>query len=246
MQQKTDNLAREAAKTGLHVNLEKTETMALFKKQQRPITLGDKELKEVDSFTYLGSVLSATGGSYEDIKTRIGKARYAFNTLRPVWRSTSLSTHSKLRIFNSNVKSVLLYGSETWRVTNTLTNKLQVFMNRCLRNILGIKWTDKVKNTDLWKQANQDPVGQQIARRKWRWIGHTLRKPPQDITRQALQWNPQGKRKVGRPKTTWRRSCEEEMKNCNLSWGELKKAAQHRVRWRTVAEALCSTRNPRE
>ncbi|XP_073668649.1 uncharacterized protein [Paramisgurnus dabryanus] len=245
MQQKTDNLVHEASKTGLQINLEKTVIMTLFKKQQQPITLGDSELKEVTSFTYLGSMVSARGGSDEDIKARIGKARYAFITLRPVWRSTSLSVRNKIRIFNSNVKSVLLYGSETWRVTNTLTNKLQVFVNGCLRSLLKIRWTDKLTNTDLWQRTNQDPIKQQIARRKWRWIGHPLLKPPQDITRQALQWNPQGKRRVGRPKTTWRRSCEEEMKKCNLSWGELKKAVQNRLRWRAVVEALCSTGNPR-
>ena len=197
--------------------------MTLFKKQEKPIKVGYIELKKVTSFTYLGSIVSVTGGSDEDIKARIGKARHAFITLAPVWRSTALSIRNKLRIFNTNVKAVLLYGSETWRVTNTLSNKLQTFVNGCLRNILKIRWTEKVKNTDLWRRTNQDPLEQLIARRKWRWIGHTLRKPPQDITRQALQWNPQGKRRVGRPKTTWRRSCEEEMASFNLSWGELKK-----------------------
>jgi hypothetical protein len=29
-----------------------------------------------------------------------------------------------------------------------------------------------------------------IKQRKWRWLGHTLRKSPDDITRQALRWNP--------------------------------------------------------
>ena len=176
---------------------------------------------------------------------RIGKARYAFTTLKSIWRSTSLSTYNKLRIFNSNVKSVLLYGSETWRVTNTTSNKLQVFLNNCLRHILNIQWPEKISNKNLWERTQQDPIIQQITRRKWRWIGHTLRKPQGDITRQALEWNPQGKRRVGRPKATWRRSCEEEMKLCNQTWGQLKKASQNRVRWRTVAEALCSTRNPR-
>ncbi|KAH3700953.1 hypothetical protein DPMN_075935 [Dreissena polymorpha] len=36
MQQKKDNIAREAAKTGLQINLEKTETKAVNKKQQKP------------------------------------------------------------------------------------------------------------------------------------------------------------------------------------------------------------------
>ncbi|XP_055384586.1 uncharacterized protein LOC129614181 [Condylostylus longicornis] len=52
--------------------------------------------------------------------------------------------------------------------------------------------------------------GLQIKRRKWRWIGHTLRRPSEAIARQALEWNPQGKRRVGRPRTTWRRTVEKE------------------------------------
>ena len=47
--------------------------------------------------------------------------------------------------------------------------------------------------------------------RKRRWIGHTLWKPKHNITRQALQWNPQGKRGRGRPRNTWRRDLIAEM-----------------------------------
>ena len=83
---KTDNLAQKASKTGLQINLEKTETRTLFKMQDKPIKVGDSELKEVTSFTYLGSIVSVIGGSDKDIKARIGKARHAFITLRPVWR----------------------------------------------------------------------------------------------------------------------------------------------------------------
>ena len=46
----------------------------------------------------------------------------------------------------------------------------------------------------LWERAGQEPVAKQILRRKWGWIGHTLRKPASSTTRQALTWNPQGKR----------------------------------------------------
>ena len=68
-------------------------------------------------------------------------------------------------------------------------------------------------NTVLWTRAKQEPMVIQIRRRKWRWIGHTLRKEPSNITRQALEWNPQGKRKRGRPKQTWRRSLHSDMGN---------------------------------
>ena len=95
-------------------------------------------------------------------------------------------------------------------VENTKTNirKIQTFINSCLRRILRIHWPNTINNTDLWERTNQLPVEEEIRRRRWRWIGHTLRKPPQNITRQALTWNPQGKRKRGRPKNTWSREPE--------------------------------------
>ena len=47
---------------------------------------------------------------------------------------------------------------------------------------------------------------------KVKWIGHTIRKPQESITRQALTWNQQGKRKKERPRNTWRRDIERETK----------------------------------
>lgn len=60
---------------------------------------------------------------------------------------------------------------------------------------------DMTSNERLCLFTNQDPIGKQIQKRKWGWIGHTIRKPAKNITKQALRWNPQGKRKKGRPKT---------------------------------------------
>ena len=205
--------------------------------------LQQEEIREVNKFVYLGSIVSKDGGSDEDIKCRISKARHAFNTLRPIWRSTALSLKNKIRIFNTNVKAVLLYSSETWRVTKTNTHKLQTFTNRCLRNILNIRWPETISNDQLWTRTRQAPIEIDVRKRKWGWIGHTLRKNSSNITRQALEWNPQGKRKVGRPKQTWRRSINTEMKAAGMTWAELKRASQNRVRWRSVVAALCSPRN---
>ena len=87
------------------------------------------------------------------------------------------------------------------------------------------------------------PIETEIRKRKWGWIDHTLRKPASNITRQALDWNPQGKRKVGRPKQTWRRSTDAEIKAAGTTWAELRRTRQNRVGWRGAVAALCSTRN---
>nr|KAG5712763.1 hypothetical protein BaRGS_029818 [Batillaria attramentaria] len=73
---------------------------------------------------------------------------------------------TKLRIFNSNVKSVLLYGCETWRTTKTMQQKIQTFLNTCLRRIFNIRWPEKIRNEELWERAGQEPVAKQILRRK--------------------------------------------------------------------------------
>ena len=90
---------------------------------------------------------------------------------------------------------------------------------RCLRKILRIHWPETISNTELWEQTNQIQVKDEITQRKWRWIGHTLRKPVDCITRQALTWNPQGSRKRGRPRNTWRRDLDKERASMGVTWG---------------------------
>ncbi|XP_037300014.1 uncharacterized protein LOC119190875 [Manduca sexta] len=204
-----------------------------------PLLIGTEAVEKVHKFTYLGSVVSETGGTEEDIASRIAKSRAIYAQLRPVWQSRKLTKRVKLKIFRSNVKTVLLYGCETWKVTKDISHRLQVFVNRCLRRVLDVYWPEKISNVDLWKRCGETAIDQQIKRRKWKWIGHTLRRDPEHIPRQALDWNPQGKRKRGRPKQTWRRTVIAEAKNIGKTWSEIKREAQDRVGWRRTVDALC-------
>ena len=165
------------------------------------------------------------------------KANGAFVQLYPVWRNNQISTRTKLHIFRSNVKAVLLYGSETWKVTKITTSKLQVCVNRCLRRILNIHWPEVISNEELWRRAEE--ISTQIKRRKWNWIGHTLRKGQDTIEREVMDWNPQGQRKRGIPKQTWRRSVHNEALREGKSWNEVKHLARNRIRWQSFVDALC-------
>ena len=51
-------MANEAEKTGLKINVGKTEALRINNHQQDPIRLNEEEVKEVDKFTYLGSIVS--------------------------------------------------------------------------------------------------------------------------------------------------------------------------------------------
>ena len=78
---------------------------------------------------------------------------------------------------------------------------------------------DRITNEEVWRRAGQRSAEEEIGKRRWRWIGHTLRKWDNSITKKALDWNLQGKRRIGRPRHTWRRAREEDVKR----WKELER-----------------------
>ncbi|VDO51650.1 unnamed protein product [Schistosoma margrebowiei] len=165
-----------------------------------PIALDGKTMEYVEFFTYLGSIIDEQGGSNADIKARVGKARAAFLQLRNIWNSKQLSTNINVRIFNTNIKAVLLNGAETSRTTTTIIKKLHVFINGCLRKIINIHWPDIISNSLLWDRKNQLPTEEEIRKTQWKWIGHILGKSPNCITKQTLTCNAEAKRKSGKPK----------------------------------------------
>ena len=103
-----------------------------------------------------------------------------------------------------------MYGSETWKMTKGDNNKLDVFQSRCLRRILKIRWQDHVSNETILERAQMTTVSEEVLRKRWKYIGHILRKEPGNDCVTAMTWAPEGKRKRGRPKTTWRRTVEKE------------------------------------
>jgi hypothetical protein len=83
--------------------------------------------------------------------------------------------------------------------------------------------------------AKEKPIIQQI-KKKWKWLGHTLRNGSQTIERQVLNCNPQGRRKRGRPKRTRRRTVEDEIGKVGKTRKEVGALAQNRIRWTCLVE----------
>ena len=72
--------------------------------------------------------------------SRLSKAKAAVRKLKRIWGSKQYDRRTKIRLFNTLVKLVLLYGSETWK-TNVHNNRnLDSFQYQCLKRSLGIFW----------------------------------------------------------------------------------------------------------
>lgn len=96
----------------------------------------------------------------------------------------------------------------------------------------------------IWNYIEEQTKKKCLIRRwKWNWLGHTLRKPLKDITRMAIDWNPQGTRKKGRPKHKWRRPVESKAESQYTSRLEVKALIQNRTPFKAFVEAICSIRS---
>jgi len=167
MEEKLERLKEETELVGLHIDINKTKGMRVNTSNMQTFRLQETEIEEFGSFVYLGSVVTESGGTEEDVTSRIKKANGVFVQLNPVWRNINISKEVKIRIFNTNVKSVLLYVCETWKTTNQITRRLQIFLNKCLRQRMNIKWTDNITNEELRRITHQKSIENQVKRRKW-------------------------------------------------------------------------------
>merc|ERR1711893_382085 len=113
--------------------------------KRRPSVAGDGEFLEVDgerygvvnSFCYLGDMLSGRGGAEAAVATRIRSGWKKFQELSPFLNSRAPSLMMKGKVFNSCVRSCMLYGSETWPMTVESECRLRTTDNRMLRRMCG-------------------------------------------------------------------------------------------------------------
>jgi hypothetical protein len=166
MQKKISKLEKESKIVGLRINIAKTKELRVNPKTQKQLKIGNQSIESVDSFTYLGSIVTREGGALEDMSNRISKGNSAFVQLCPAWKNSNISRKTKLRIFSSNVKAVLLYGAETWKSNTVSRRKLQTFINRCVRKILNIHWLEKIRTEELLELTGEESVETQIKRPK--------------------------------------------------------------------------------
>jgi hypothetical protein len=242
MKKKILKQIKEAELAGIKINIKKCKIIQVNVNSNlnSEITIENEKIEDTENFCYLGSIIDKRGCK-EDIQQRIGKAQNAYNSFRKIWQSSEITIHTKIRIFNRSVKSILLYGSESWGMTSLDVKKIQIFINKCLRRILGIYWPEKISNEELWKKCNQEPAETTIKRRKWKWIGHTLRKDNNDITKQALEYNIKGRRRKGRPTTTWKKQIHKEYHGLGKNWSDIKAIAKNKNEWKKTVEEILET-----
>ncbi len=194
LQAMTNNLPNTAAKVGLKISTEKTKIMSVKKDHPITVQVNNQNAEEVESFTYLGSNISNKGNTELDIFSRLGKANSVFRRLHSTWMSKHISLKSKITLYNSLVIPVVIYASETWKMTEKMAHTIDIFHQRCLRKLLGVTWKDKVSNEDILQRSNQNCLSTTVKERRLRMLGHVLQMQEGRHPKTSLAWTPEGAR----------------------------------------------------
>ena len=233
LQQLMNTVVQESERKGLYLNSSKSFTMIFTKSKIIPpcnITVHNKPLKQVESFMYLGSLLTSDARCEQEIKRRIGIAKSAYRSMENILSSRSIALPVRLRALKCYVWSTLLYGSETWTISAVMEKRLEAAENWFLRRMMRVSWTDKMTTKEVYKRANTRPsllttiIGRQLS-----FLGHIIRKD--EVENLVITGFVEGSRSRGRQRETFLTYLK---RKTNKAPTELIRLAREREEWRKL------------
>ena len=202
-----------------------------------PIRIDDNcFLPIVDQFCYLGTILSRNCSDEADVNNRIRKASNAFGTLRKSILSNShISLSVKSSVYEGLILPILLYGSESWCLTEKLFNLLRVFHRRCVRSMCGVTMKHvfelRITNDELLNKLNLLSIDSYVYKRQLRWLGHVTRMNYDRLPRKMLSSWVYSKRPKGAPEFTYGRGIFKCLKKCEIEKSNWFCYALDRMKW---------------
>jgi len=144
-----------------------------------------------------------------------------------------------LKLYWSVIRPIVVHGSETWVLKESIIQKLSVFERKILRKIFrptkeanGIWRIETNKELDeLIKHRNMINY---VKAQRLSWFGHINRMPETGTVKRIQKWKPLTGRPAGRPKSRWEDDVRNDLKKMKLmKWAE---QVQDRLKWRDIVE----------
>ena len=237
-----DRLDRTTTRYKMEIGPDKTKVMTNNPNGlQREIKIKGQRLEEVESFKYLGAIIS-NEGSKPEILSRIAQTTAALSRLKIIWRDKNISLASKVKLMRTLILSTFLYACESWTLTAEIERRIQALEMRCYRSLLNISYKDHVTNEEV-RNRIQNAIGvhndllTMVKKRKLRWYGHISRSS-------GMAKTVKGARRRGRQKEGWEDNIKEWT---GMGFGDSLRAAEDREGWKGIVatSSVVSRRPPR-
>lgn len=215
---------------GLQLNTSKTKVAT--NSIQTPIIVNQTPIEYVDSYIYLGKLISFKNTRHKDeLDRRINMAWKKFWSLKETLKS-KLPLYLKKKVMDSCILPCLTYGAQTWIYNKYTKTKIRTCQRSMERSILGLKLKDKQRSSVIRRKTKVINAVTHAMRLKWKWAGHMIRTKGERWTKLVTIWKgPTGKRARGRPIDRW---TDDLRKVAGDNWMD---TARDRVHWKQLEEA---------
>ena len=233
-----ERLERICLEYGLRINKAKTKVMIIDRptgnQPQRRRIAG---YEVVDSFTYLGSLITNTGGSSEEIRRRITMARSATSKLTKIWKDRSISNATKLRLAKALIFPIATYAAETWTMKKADRKRIESFEMWVYRRILRVSWTEHRTNQSVLDELRvKERLLPSINKAFLTFFGHVARRNGSN-EQLMVEGKVEGRRSRGRSPSRW---VDQLKPLLGVSLPQAVHMAEDRVAWREQARRATS------
>ena len=197
----------------------------------------------VAKFIYLGSMLARDCRDDGDVAKRIEAASGAFGALRKcIFASSQITFAAKRAVYVILVLTILLYGSESWCLTEKLYNQLRTFHHRCIRAMCRVtrKHTriHRISTRELLRRTGLSAIDVYVTRKQLRWAGHVARMDFSRLPRKMISSWVRNKRPRGAPQYTYGRALMKAMLKAGVDARSWWLQAGDRFRWRDTINSV--------
>jgi hypothetical protein len=146
MQRNLEILNSELLTRNKLINHGKTKIMMIGRSKKSCIVkLMGKYLKQVQNFKYLGVIINENGKIEEEINTTMLNAGELYHAINKGFLGKKeISQKIKIAIYSSTYIPTLLYGSESWVITEKQKQNIQTAEMKYLRRVIGKTRRDKI------------------------------------------------------------------------------------------------------
>lgn len=157
---------------------------------------------EVQQFCYLGDVLDCEAGVERVVRARVAAAWGRWRGISSLLVNLNIGLRSRRRVYEACVRAALLYGAETWALTNRLMEVLRSCNRRMLKYMAGVRWQDGRSSGEVAEMCGVEDLPAKLWPRGLRWFGHVERAGGGALN-EVRELRVEGRRLPGRPKEKW-------------------------------------------
>jgi hypothetical protein len=96
-----------------------------------------KKYEKVESFKYLGAVMTSLNDIETEIKSKIDVGNKCCYALGLILKRRSISQSIKIRLYKTIIRPAVTCGAETWTLTSKIKKMLMTWERKTLRKIYG-------------------------------------------------------------------------------------------------------------